>query len=378
MRMVELDDPSVDLEIPGAEESIKMVGLRYFIDRLEVEFSELAASFKQSKYWDYEGFNSVGDWMRFNCHMTSTAAADRINVGEHLHEMNATAGAMDAGEVGFAHVTVMARTADAVGKVFDETQLLPLAKENSPGKFHYKCLHYRHSIDAQAYAETQTREAESRRLRLSTAEDGSLLISGALDPIGGAVVRSALEPLARPSGAYDHRDPEQRYADALVELASNGGHQKVQLQVTTSLETLKGLAGAPAAEMEFSLPISSKTVERFACDCSVTRVLLNQKSLVIDVGQAERTIKGPKRRALNARDGHCRWLGCERPASKCDGHHFVHWINGGGDDLENMILLCARHHWKVHEGGWQLVKTDEGEILPVAPTPTFGLPRGPD
>ncbi|HXN92629.1 MAG TPA: DUF222 domain-containing protein [Candidatus Sulfotelmatobacter sp.] len=376
--MVELDDPSVDLELPGAEESIKMVGLRWFIDRLEVEFSEMAASFKQSKYWDYEGFNTAGDWMRFNCHMTSTAAADRINVGGHLHEIKGTTAAMDAGEVGFAHVTVMARTADAVGKAFDESQLLPLAKENSPGKFHYKCMHYRHSIDAQAYADTQAREAESRRLRLSTAEDGSLLISGALDPIGGAVVRSALEPLARPSGAYDHRDQEQRYADALVELASNGGHQKVQLQVTTSLETLKGLAGAPAAEMEFSLPLSSKTVERLACDCSVTRVLLNQKSVVIDVGQAERTIKGPKRRALNARDQHCQWPGCERPASWCDGHHFVHWIHGGGSELGNLTLLCARHHWKVHEGGWQLVKTEEGRILPVAPTPTFGLPRGPD
>jgi hypothetical protein len=367
-----------DLEIPGAEESIKLIRLRYFMDRLEVEFAEMAALFKQSKYWDYEGFNTAADWMRFNCHMTSTAAADRINVGEHLADMKESRAAMDEGEIGFAHVTVMARTADAVGKAFDETQLLPLAKENSPGKFHYKCLHYRHSIDAKAYADKQAEESEGRRLRLSTAEDGSLLISGALDPIGGAVVRSALEPLARPSGEHDYRHIEQRYADALVELASHGGNQKVQLQVTTSLETLKGLAGAPAAEMEFSLPISSKTVERFACDCSVTRVLLNQKSVVIDVGRAERTIKGPKRRALNARDGHCRWLGCERPASRCDGHHFVHWIHGGGSDLDKMILLCARHHWKVHEGGWQLVKTDDGRILPVAPTPTFGWPRGPD
>src|SRR6202049_959563 len=150
--MVELDDPGVDLELPGAEESIKMVGLRWFIDRLEVEFSEMAASFKQSKYWDYEVFNIAGDGTRFSCHMTSTAAADRINVGEHLHEMKGTAAAMDAGEVGFAHVTVMARTAATVGKAFDEAQLLPIAKAKSPGKFHYECEHYRHSIDARAYA----------------------------------------------------------------------------------------------------------------------------------------------------------------------------------------------------------------------------------
>jgi hypothetical protein len=218
---------------------------------------------------------------------------------------------------------------------------------------------------------------ENRQLRISTAEDGSLLISGILDPVGGAAVRNVLEPLARPSGEHDYREREQRLADALVEAVTHGGKQNVQLQVTSSIETLLGLTGAPGADMEFSLPISSKTVERWACDCSVTRVLM-QDSVVIDVGRAKRTISGPTRRALNARDGHCVWPGCERPASWSDGHHLVHWIHGGTSDLENLALLCQRHHWKVHEGNWQLVKTDDGRIVPVAPTVTFGYPRGPD
>src|SRR5438067_2620802 len=118
---------------------------------------------------------------------------------------------MDGGEIGFAHLAVMARTAEAVGKGFDESKLLPLARENSPGKFHYKCLHYRHSVDAKGYAREQAEMVEQRRLRLNTAEDGSLLISGTLDPIGGAMVRNALEPLARVSGAHDNREPEQRF-----------------------------------------------------------------------------------------------------------------------------------------------------------------------
>jgi hypothetical protein len=150
------------------------------------------------------------------------------------------------------------------------------------------------------------------------------------------------------------------------------------MQVTSSVETLLGLVGAPGAENEFSLPISSKTVERWACDCAISRVLL-QDSVVIDVGRAERTIKGPRRRALIARDQHCQWPGCERPASWCDGHHVVHWLHGGGGEIENQILLCHRHHWLAHEGHWQLVKTDNGEIMAIAPTMTFGrLARGPD
>ena len=99
---------------------------------------------------------------------------------------------------------------------------------------------------------------------------------------------------------------------------------------------------------------------------------------MIDVGRAERVIKGPKRRALIARDKHCRWPGCERPASWCDGHHIVRWIDGGDLELENMLLLCQRHHWLVHEGGWQIVKSDTDGIVPIAPTTLFAMPRGPD
>src|SRR5207249_11862238 len=75
---------------------------------------------------------------------------------------------------------------------------------------------------------------------------------------------------------------------------------------------------------------------------------------------------------------HCRWPACERPASWCDGHHLVHWIEGGETNLDNCVLLCKRHHRLVHGGGWQLIKTQQGEIVSIAPTITFGLPRGPD
>jgi hypothetical protein len=45
---------------------------------------------------------------------------------------------------------------------------------------------------------------------------------------------------------------------------------------------------------------------------------------------------------------------------------------------ENLVLLCQRHHRLVHEGAWQLVKCEDGRLITIAPTLTFGLPRGPD
>jgi hypothetical protein len=365
-----------------------LISKRHAIDLMELSFSQEAADFAATNAYAEDGSVSPIDWIRFNCHMTSNAAADRVAVGERVGELRHTVEAMAYGQVGFAHLTVMVRTADAIGSSFNETALLKKARENSPGKFHHICRHYRHAADPKRYAAEQAEQVENRRLSLSTGEDGSLLLSGVLDTVGGAALRTALEPLARKSGAHDDRDRERRLADALVDLSMHAldsglipqqASQRTHLQVTTSLETLLGLPGAPAAEMEFSLPICSKTVERLACDCSITRILLGSDSMVIDVGRAKRVVSGPSRKALNARDGHCTWTGCERPATWTSAHHLVHWIHGGAGDLPNLTLLCYRHHWMVHEGNWQLVRSDDGRILTIPPTVNFGPPaRGPD
>jgi hypothetical protein len=357
------------------KELIRLAGER---DLIDLRFSMVAAEFAATDQYDQEGFNSPIDWLRFNCHMTGNAAADRVAVGERIGELPESTDAMVSGRIGFAHMAVMARTANALGTRFTEANLIDKAQENSPGKFHHICRHFRHAADRKGFDAEQADLVENRWLSLSPAEDGALLLSGVLDPVGGAALRSALQPLARKSGAHDDRDLGRRQADALVELAS-GGEQMAQIQVTSSIETLLGLVGAPGAEMEFSLPISSTTVERLACDSSVARVLLDSESTVIDVGRSKRVVSEPARRALRVRDGSCRWPGCERGASFTAAHHMVHWIHGGTTNLDNLVLLCHRHHWMVHEGKWQLVRGEDGRILTVPPTLTFGpSPRGPD
>jgi len=326
--------------------------------------------------------------------MTGPQAANYVAAGEHFDELPQTSLAMAEGKLGFGHMVVMARTADALAasstaRVFDENKLLAKAQENSVGKFHHICRQLRHAADPKGYAATEADLVENRSLRISTDEDsGAVFLSGVFDSESGAVIRTVLEPLARRSGAGDHRPYDRRMADAMVDVAwhhlDNGlvpqnGSQRTHLQVTTSIETLKALDGAPAAELEFSLPISAKAVERLACDCSLTRILLNSDSMVIDVGRAKRVISGPARKALNVRDRGCTWPGCERPPSWTSGHHIKHWIRGGTNEPPNLTLLCYRHHWMVHEGGWQIVRGDGGRMVTIPPTVTFGpSPRGPD
>src|SRR5207237_5869654 len=160
----------------------KLVHHQARIDLLQLEQSRLAAELAAGEEWDRDGFNSAYDWIRVNCHLPGHLAGNYLTVGAHLAELGQSVEAVLKGEIGFAHLAVMARTAEAVGKRFDESKLLPLAKEHSAGKFHYTSLHYRHAVDAKAYAAEETEQVESRSLHLRTGEDGSLLINGLLDP----------------------------------------------------------------------------------------------------------------------------------------------------------------------------------------------------
>jgi hypothetical protein len=362
----------------GALIAARLKANQHRIDLLLLEQSRLIAEFVETDHWDDEGSASPYDWIRFNCNLTSGTVHDRAAVGDQIGKLAEGVRAVAAQEIGFAHLVYMARAAEAVGESFDESELLAKARTQSPGRFRKTCEHFRHGADPDAYARDEFEKYERRHLTLSRWEDGSLIFSGVLGPAEGLAFRCAIEPLAKPAGEDDHRTREQRLLDALYEkVTCHGGGPKVAMQVTASVETLLALVGSAGAENEFSLPISSKTVQRWACDCSMTRVLM-QDSVVIDVGRAERTITGPRRRALTARDQHCQWPGCDRPAPWCDAHHIVHWIHGGGGEIGNQVLLCHRHHVLVHEGEWQLVKPDHGEIIVIPPTASFRTARGPD
>ncbi len=364
----------------------RLIRLRNSIDLLEVEFSHMASDFARTKQYDDEGHDSPISWLKANCHMAGGAAADRVCVGDqlgHLDRLGESCVALAAGEIGFAHLALIAHTSAAVGERLDEGKLLRQAPNLSVAEFRTKCMHARHQADPDGFVDEEKQGVEARSLTLTNTDEGVVLVNGLLDKVGGAALRTALEPLAKRAGKDDDRLRDRRLADALVDLAMHALDtglvpQRTHMQVTTSLETLLGLSGAPAADTEFSLPISAKAVERLACDCSVTRILLDADSMVINVGRAKRRPSGPTYKALKVRDQGCVWPGCDRPATWTSAHHVVHWIRGGPTNLPNLCLLCYRHHWMVHEGGWQIVRTDEGRTLTIPPAPFGQLPRGPD
>jgi len=53
----------------------------------------------------------------------------------------------------------------------------------------------------------------------------------------------------------------------------------------------------------------------------------------------------------------------------------MHWAPGGKTDLDNLVLLCCRHHWMVHAGrNWSAAKTEAWS--PSRRGPTTGASPG--
>jgi hypothetical protein len=108
-------------------------------------------------------------------------------------------------------------------------------------------------------------------------------------------------------------------------------------------------------------PIPVGEARRIACDAGIVPVVMGGDGEVLDIGRTSRVVPVGMRRALNLRDGGCRFAGCDRPAAWCDAHHIRHWADGGDTNLPNLILLCAYHHTLIH-GGWRLVGDPGGTV----------------
>ena len=117
--------------------------------------------------------------------------------------------------------------------------------------------------------------ADRNRCEFIPCEGGFMAVRGYFDPIAAATIKSAVLPLAKPSGYGDHRGRPRRLADALVEVAGHAldigvmpssGGSSTHFQLTASVETVMGLTGAPGGELEHAGLVPAATVQRLACD----------------------------------------------------------------------------------------------------------------
>jgi hypothetical protein len=210
--------------------------------------------------------------------------------------------------------------------------------------------------------ETHDRACHRRRsLKFWTNLDGMVRVEGLFEAEAGRVLRHCVDNLVRIERLDESgRSPEQRRADALVELANahnagtvTGGRERPQMLVTVDVEQLAKRAGGRAL-LDTGETITIETARRLACDADIATVLVNGRGEILDLGRTRRVASDAQYKALVIRDGGCRFPGCDRPPGWTQAHHIVEWPDGGLTNVDNLVLLCLAHHHLIHHQHWRI------------------------
>lgn len=353
-----------------------LAGFRQVVDAAEAAFTQALAGFDANgDGLTLHGAQSTASWLRGAFGMTGGDATTRVRIARASRALlRDPLQELVSGRMSFEHVRVIEATVHRLpdtARAPEAVELLAaLAPQVGVPDLRVAGQRIRMVTDTDGGRASAQDCFDRRRLHLSPLLDGMVAVDGVLDAEGAATLEAALAPFLVPAGVYDARTAPQRRADGLVEVArvamASGGLPELSgaatsLTVVVPLATITGdspepavLPGHPAGRA--LLPVVS--LDRLACDATVTRVVLDPKGVVVDLGRSVRLFTKAQRLALAVRDGGCRFPGCCRPAQYADGHHLVPWARGGPTDLVNGALLCRHHHRQVHEGGWEVVPDD--------------------
>ena len=407
-RLREAADALVNESIDGVTSSelgADIIEIRLAVDRLEAECLRRLHRFHADRGAQSDGGGTTVSWLRRSCGMTAKAAAYRVHLARTLGEMPATLDSARAGRASFTNVAMIGHLAGAVGveqvKEFEHI-LLPAAEALDPGRMRRATESTRLSIDPDGVLADANRAHLERWLDCDQTYGGVFVLRGQFDAEGGALLKTAIDALSHGLSSGEQRLPSQRRADALVEMAATqlrcGDHrdvhgQRPHLTLTVSADvlrhqsrstdaasgdTLRVVAVPQAAELGGVGPIHPEIARRIACDAVRTVVtvaptaddsswITGSPAVPLSVGRATRTIPSSIRTALVLRDGGCRFPGCDRPPAWTDGHHIIHWADGGPTELANLVSLCRSHHRQVHEEGWRIHIADGSAVVEPPP-----------
>ena len=372
--------------------------------------SRLVACLAGARAHDAAGMNGTDAYLRNRMGISAREARKQAELARSLEGMDDTTDALADGRLGPEQAAALGRAARRghLGSPDDvQKRLLGDATTSSPEQLNEKIRRAEQEADDDALRRDENRAHARRRAWCSRRDDGMWQLHALLDPVGGEAVATAIRAFTTPDAPQtpirERRSPEQRTADGLVAAAdaamsagapvAGGIRPHVSIIVRPEHEPTPatddapdGHAGRsgrdptgspvdakpprPTATTSNGATISPDAAERLLCDARLTRIVMNARSQVLDVGRATRTWSPAQRTAITARDRHCRGPGCDRPPDWCHIHHIRWWSKGGRTDLDNGILLCTRHHRLVHEGGWTL------SLDPATNQATFTAPHG--
>lgn len=343
------------------------------------------------------GAVDTAGWLRSVAGVSRRQALARARTAVALEELPNVSGALAEGRVTHGHaqaLTQIALPADvdlgidadldfptaarriAEAARDDQHELIRAAESMSVEEYRRFLRRWADLVAADDGAERDLRQRRRRSVTTFETDDGLHGVRALLPADQFAIFENELRRLAEARWRAEHPDLDgvpatalscpQRNADALVDmarrsrqLADNNGDplgSHVDVMVLIDAETLQGgMHEHSRCELDDTTPISPAAARRLLCDADILTAALDRPSLKLDLGYSRRAASVSLRRALIARDRTCTAPGCGRPHWMCEIHHIIPWAAGGPTNLDNLTLLCSKHHHLHHAKEGQVI-----------------------
>lgn len=325
----------------------------------------------------YDGIKTPAHWLSWACSMSPGTAREHVRVARALRRMPRTDALFAQAKLTYSKVRELTRL---VGQV-DERELCDLAELMTASQLARTVRAFRTCTGSRLTAEQRAKFSWHEtgdgvvRLSITMPTEQAALIRAAIDSaVSGQTERTADGALpinpARPQldGLIELA---QTYLDGTYRNAREDDHHLVVVQVAA--ESLAPAVTPPDTPpesvpagtsrltdgrcvIEGTGPIEPQTALRLACTGKVVGTITDANGDVLALGRSRRLASRAQRRALRFRDhNQCQYPGCQQ-TRWLQAHHLVSWLAGGPTDLDNLILLCQRHHTCVHEGGLSIAR----------------------
>ena len=228
----------------------------------------------------------------------------------------------------------------------------------------------RQYITPAASSDERNRQHANRWASLVQDPDGSWRLAACFDADNGKRVSVAFNAMMRAhthgttvfgSGPITGRTPQQRRADALVNLITGEGpHNRpdTTLLVIADYDTVT--RELHNLRYDDAMPVAADQIAGLAADAKILPAIFNAAGDPLWLGHAERHASAGQRIALAARDGGC--VNCAKPAENGEPHHIKWHTHGGPTNIDNLCLLCDACHHLIHDDGWQLHTNTNGQL----------------
>ncbi len=318
-----------------------------------------AARLEDTGAFGLDGTVSMNAWLRNHLRMTPQRAGELLATGRFLNKCPVFAEAAVCGSLSASQISVARRIGKSkYNEILRETQhgLVETLKELDINQTVRAVDHWIHRADALLDEKAPPLERPNE-LTFGTTLDDVTHGTFRLNEAAGTEFDKAVQNSITHAGKEETRTIAERQGDALFDIAAffnknhDGNERPRNLpNVTLSADVSTVVTERPeGVNVDTQRPMSPACTSTYLCDCRIHVILRDADGTPHNFGRTTRVVPSQLFKQIAARDGGCRHPGCDRPVKWTDAHHIHHWRRGGPTDYHNLILLCSRHHHRVHQ-----------------------------